>query len=92
MKTKLLIIVSLIVAIDALAGSATWKNSPTSPDWNTAANWTPATVPNGASDTATFAISSKTRVSLSDNTLVNGIVFEPGASAFTITVPLDSSL
>ena len=92
MKTKLPIIVSLIVAIDALAGSATWKNSPTSPDWNTAANWTPATVPNGASDTATFAISSKTRVSLSDNTLVNGIVFEPGASAFTITVPLDSSL
>ncbi len=76
----------------AHAGSAAWNLTPTSGDWNTAANWTPATVPNGASDTATFAISSKTRVALSDNTLVNGIVFNPGTSAFTITVPLDSSL
>jgi len=82
----------LLFAVDAHAGSAIWNLNPVSGDWNTATNWTPATVPNGASDIATFAISSKTSVALSDNTLVNGIVFDPGASAFAITVPLDSSL
>src|SRR5438309_5112036 len=66
-------------------GSATWKSSPATGDWNTASNWSPATVPNGASDTATFASSSITNISLSANTEVNGIVFNSGASAFTIT-------
>ncbi len=69
----------------AIAGSATWKNNPSSGDWNTAANWTSATVPNGASDTATFKLSNTTNVSISLNTEVNGVMFNPGASAFTIT-------
>jgi autotransporter-associated beta strand protein len=43
-------------------------------------------VPNGPADTATFDSSNTTNVSLSANTKVNGIVFNPGASAFTITV------
>jgi hypothetical protein len=68
------------------ADSATWKTSPATGDWNHAANWTPPTIPNGPSDTATFAASNTTGVSLSANTEVNGIVFNPGASAFTITV------
>ena len=38
------------------AGSATRSASPATGDWNTAANWSPATVPNGASDVATFQI------------------------------------
>ncbi|HAF12168.1 MAG TPA: hypothetical protein DCK99_00445 [Blastocatellia bacterium] len=67
------------------AGSATWNLNPTSGDWNTAANWTPATVPNGPTDTATFAVSDTTAISLSASTEVNAIVFDPGASAFTIT-------
>jgi hypothetical protein len=29
------------------AASATWNLNPAGDDWNTAANWTPATVPNG---------------------------------------------
>jgi len=33
--------------------------NPGSGDWNTAANWTPMTVPNGSADTATFALSSR---------------------------------
>src|SRR5205085_1844490 len=37
-------------------------------------------------DTATFTLSNTTGVSLSANTEVNGIVFNAGASAFTITV------
>ena len=68
------------------ANSATWKTSPATGDWNHAANWTPPTVPNGPSDTATFAASNTTDVSLSANTEVNGIVFNAGASPFTITV------
>jgi autotransporter-associated beta strand protein len=67
------------------ADSATWKTSPATGNWNHAANWTPMTIPNGPSDTATFAASNTTGVSLSANTEVNGIMFNPGASAFTIT-------
>ncbi|PYI95728.1 MAG: hypothetical protein DMF00_15655 [Verrucomicrobia bacterium] len=38
----------LLSALDAIyANSATWNLQPTSGDWNTAINWTPATVPNG---------------------------------------------
>jgi autotransporter-associated beta strand protein len=68
------------------AGSATWNLSPTSGDWNTAANWTPATVPNSAADQATFDISNTTALTLSAATQVNGIIFNPGASPYTITV------
>jgi autotransporter-associated beta strand protein len=43
-------------------------------------------VPNSTSDTATFASSNVTSVSLSNGVEVNGIVFNAGASAFTINV------
>ena len=69
----------------ALAASATWKSGPVSGDWNTAANWTPMTIPNGATDTATFGTSSIVNVSLSGNIEVNGITFKGGASAYTVT-------
>jgi hypothetical protein len=52
------------------AGSATWNLNPTSGDWNTAANWTPPTVPNGPSDTASFDTSNETAVSFSAETEV----------------------
>jgi hypothetical protein len=68
------------------AGNATWKTNPAAGDWNTAGDWTPATVPNGPSDTATFASLSVTGISASLDTEVNGIVFNAGASAFTISV------
>src|SRR4030095_8820710 len=74
------------------AGSATWDINPVSGDWNTSTNWTPTTVPNGVADIATFAFSNTTDVFVSSNTIVDGIIFEPGASAFTITVrPLSSA-
>ncbi|MBA3832617.1 MAG: autotransporter-associated beta strand repeat-containing protein [Chthoniobacterales bacterium] len=66
------------------AGSATWKLNPSSSDWNTAANWTPETVPDGESDTATFDVSDLTDISLSAFTVLDGIVFNSGANAFTI--------
>src|SRR6266480_2840274 len=71
-------------ASSSFAGSATWKASPATGDWNTATNWNPATVPNGTGDTATFASSNITGVSLSQSTAVDGVVFNAGASAFTI--------
>ncbi len=70
------------------AGSATWKSTPATADWNTATNWSPATIPNGTSDTATFASSNTTGVSLSAETVVDSILFNSGASAFTVTVPV----
>src|SRR5262245_24151686 len=82
MKATLL---SLFIASTALGGSATWNLNPASGDWNTAANWMPATVPNGSADTATFAMSAITDLSISAGVEVNGIVFEPGADAFRIT-------
>lgn len=91
---KKLLIVALIVAARTLhAGSATWNLNPTSNDWNTAANWTPATIPNSESDVATFAVSNTTSVICADspdgvfaNTYVGGIVFAGGASAYAITI------
>jgi autotransporter-associated beta strand protein len=67
------------------AGSATWNSNPGSGDWNTSANWTPATVPNGPGDVATFATSAQTAVSISNGVTVDGITFSPGASAYTIS-------
>ncbi|PYK58881.1 MAG: hypothetical protein DME43_10200 [Verrucomicrobia bacterium] len=86
---------SLLAAITLLlsgpsttfAGDATWDLNPTSGDWNTATNWTPATVPNSSADTATFAFSNTTNVSISANTEVNGITFTPAATnPYTISV------
>jgi autotransporter-associated beta strand protein len=75
------------------AGSATWKTNPPTNDWNTANDWSPAAIPNGPSDTATFGTSSQTAVSLAANfDEVNGIAFNPGASVFTITAQAAGSL
>ena len=70
----------------ASAGSATWLAAPATGNWNTAGNWTAGGPPNGAADTATFATSATTLPFISVNTAVDGITFNPGGSAFTITV------
>lgn len=79
-------LVSWLACDLAHAGSATWSANPISGDWNTAANWTPNTIPNGPNDIATFAASNQTDVTISASTEVNELVFSPGASDFTITV------
>lgn len=48
------------------------------------ANWTPATVPNGAADTATFAFSNIRNVFFAADTEVNGIAFNAGTSPIHI--------
>lgn len=68
------------------AGSATWNLNPTTGDWNVATNWTPATVPNGVSDIATFGMSNTTHVSLSATTDLDSIIFENTASVYSFMV------
>src|SRR5438132_1323833 len=86
LKAVLSATIFAFVATVSHAGSAIWDLNPGSGDWNTAANWTPMTVPNASTDTATFGLSNTTNVSISANTEVNGITFTPAASAYTITV------
>ena len=75
----------LTLAIHAYAGSATWKSQPPTTPWNNTANWTPATVPNGPADTATFATSQRRTITPTEPTEINSIVFSPGGAIFTIT-------
>jgi hypothetical protein len=82
-----------LVPAFAYAGSAEWNLNPTSGDWNTAGNWTPATVPNGSADTATFDLSNTTNVSISANTQVSGIMSTPAATnSYGITASVELTL
>src|SRR5437762_9287363 len=74
----------LFAATAAFGASATWKTNPGSGKWNTAANWTPPTVANGTAETSAFALSNVRRVSFAADTEVNGIMFNAGASPFTL--------
>src|SRR5262249_2932023 len=58
----------------ARADSATWNLNPVDNDWNHPANWTPATVPNGPSDVATFGISNETSVRVSTGVVLDKTV------------------
>jgi autotransporter-associated beta strand protein len=73
-----------LIAKGAMAGSATWNLNPTSNDWNTAANWTPETVPDGPTDIATFDVSNVTDVSVSEYVFLDSMVFNSGASAYNM--------
>ncbi len=86
MKTSsVLAVLFVLFAMESVrAGSATWLTQPSSGDWNTAANWTPAGPPNGPSDVATFGFSSITGISMSADTEVDSVVFNAGASGYTI--------
>ena len=76
----------------ASAGSATWSANPASGNWNTAVNWSPPTVPNGPSDTATFATSSITDLFLSADVELDSMVFDMGASPFTFSIQNQAAL
>ena len=83
-STAAILTLLLATASSSFAGSATWKKNPASNDWQTAANWTPRTVPNGPNDTATFASSNQTTVDLAQfgEIEVNSIVFNPRGERF----------
>ena len=79
--------VLLITAQISLADSATWLLSPQDSAWENANNWTAGGPPNGPSDIATFAQSSKTGVNVSTSQEVNSIVFTSDADSFTLAIP-----
>ncbi len=92
MKTTLLIFLTITLALDVYAGSATWLLNAGDGNWNNASHWIPATIPNGPDDIATFDVSNTRVPSVFADTEVNSIVFNSGASAFTITVMPGSTL
>src|SRR5947209_1327585 len=91
MKTlnSMIAVALLLVAAQrhSLTGSATWATYPTIGNWNSAANWTPQTVPNTSSDIATFATSNQTQLAVSSLTEIRGINVNQGADGFTISSP-----
>jgi len=77
----------------ALAQSGTWNNAPApNGNWNQASNWSPNGVPNGDNDIATFGLSPTTAVRTTAHTRVHSIVFNNGASAYTITSTANARL
>lgn len=75
----------------AKGGSATWGINPASGDWNTAANWTPNAVPNGPLDIASLGVSSVSDLSIHSSIVeVEGIVFNSGATPYTISVEVSN--
>src|SRR5262245_7924413 len=80
---------ALLAAMPACAQDATWSQTPSSGNFNTAGNWNPPTVPTG---TAFFGASNVTSLSFSANTTVGGFAFNAGAPAYTFTVPSTFSL
>ena len=92
------ILMLLLSTRSTFAGSATWRLDPSDPFCNSCwepgkfQNWTPETVPNGPADTATFDVSNVTGIGVDGNDIEgNGIVFNAGASAFTIDVTSSGS-
>src|SRR5262245_66301699 len=77
---------SWFIAAHSFADSATWNLSPSDSRWNRADNWTPATVPNGPADTATFAGSNVTDISFSAKTTISQVVFTEEASAYHMSI------
>jgi autotransporter-associated beta strand protein len=65
----------IAAALPVTAQNATWDAAPVNPNFNNAANWTPATVPTG---TAFFNASAITNLSFSANTTINGWTFNGG--------------
>ena len=72
-------VVSAALASPATAQDATWNLNGTG-NYNTAANWAPATVPTG---TATFGVSNQNAVTITAFASVGNWLFTVGASAYT---------
>ncbi len=88
-------LLSAFTAQPARAGSATWSavHDGSLTDWTDVTNWTPATVPNGSSDIATFPENADTLTlpTVTSPIELNGMVFEPGCPSF-FTLEIDGLL
>jgi autotransporter-associated beta strand protein len=87
-RSVVLLAITALVAVTAFplgaarAQDATWLAAPATGDFNTATNWTPATVPTG---TAFFGTSSTTALTFSALTSIGGWTFNAGASTYSFT-------
>ena len=75
--------------VEAHALDATWLLNPGTVDFNTAANWVPATVPTGI---ATFNASNLTTITFSIATFVNTLQFDVAAPAYSFNLTNDLTL
>jgi outer membrane autotransporter protein len=84
LRALLLASTVLVIGVSTAHGqNATWLSAPATGDWNTAGNWTPATVPTG---TATFGASNTTPLTFSQSiTSVGTLQFNAGAPAYSFT-------
>src|SRR5262245_4480221 len=82
---------ALLAAMPARAQDATWSTAPGSSDFNTAANWTPATVPTG---TAFFGASTITGLTFNPGAAnsLGGFTFNAGAPAYSFSLATPSTL
>ena len=62
----------------------TWTNGAGTTNWGTAANWTPATVPNASTAIAQFGAAGGTTVN-GANIALNSIQFNAGAPTYTVS-------
>jgi outer membrane autotransporter protein len=79
----------LLGQLPANAQNATWLLSPTSGNFETAANWSPPIVPTG---TATFGLSNTTTITFSAVTAVGTLQFNTGAPAYTFDISSGTAL
>ena len=68
------------------ADSAAWNANPVDNNWSNPANWTPNTVPNGPTDTATFGVSDITDVNVIHKIELDAMIFQAGASPYTFSI------
>ena len=71
------------------AQNATWRTVPLTGTFNNPLNWSTLAVPTG---TATFAASTITGLTVLGANPIGGFTFNPGASAYSFSVPLASSI
>ncbi|TNE70465.1 T9SS type A sorting domain-containing protein [bacterium] len=88
-KSKFFWLLVLLLPLDAIAATRTWKSSVTSGNWNVASNWVEGSVPTLSDD---VIISSNASIYLTASTSVNSIEISGGStvvisagSSFTIT-------
>ena len=88
---EVLVSAVLGLSVNAAYGqNATWLLSPGSSDFNTGANWSPATVPMG---TAIFGASNTTSLTFSiDDTIIGSMQFNAGAPAYSFAVSSAATL
>src|SRR5215510_1620940 len=82
---------ALLAAMPAHAQNATWSTAPANSDFNTAANWMPATVPTG---TAFFGASTITGLTFNPGAVnsLGGFTFNAGAPAYSFSLGTASTL